>query len=100
MIKAKINRYNPENKTRKRSSGMLYYSTKPVIDDVQIWEGTEEEIFKVIFQLVDSTARLGSENAFNGLVGASEVVGEGSSEGLLRMFGYSKLTAEKMTGNK
>jgi len=63
-------------------------------------EYTEEEIFKVIFQLVDSTARLGSENAFNGLVGASEVVGEGSSEGLLRMFGYSKLTAEKMTGNK
>ena len=44
--KVKINRYNPEDKTRRSASGMLYRSTKPVIDDVQIWEGTEEEIFK------------------------------------------------------
>jgi len=45
--KVKINRYNPENKTRMYASGGGYYhSTKPVIDDVQIWEGTEEEIFK------------------------------------------------------
>ena len=46
-MKAIIHRYNPENKTRKYASGKGYYhSTKPVIDDVQIWEGTEEEIFK------------------------------------------------------
>ena len=39
--KVKINRYNPENKTRMYPSGRYYHSTKPVIDDVQIWEGTE-----------------------------------------------------------
>ena len=47
MIKAKINRYNPENKTRKYASGEGYYhSNKPVIDKVESWEGTEEKIFK------------------------------------------------------
>jgi len=45
-MKVIVNRFNPENKTRKYPSGELYHSTKPVIDDVQIWEGTEEEIFK------------------------------------------------------
>jgi len=45
-MKVIVHRFNPENKTRTYPSGGLYYSTKPVRDDVQIWEGTEEEIFK------------------------------------------------------
>lgn len=45
-MRVKINRYNPENKTREYASGGLYHSNKPIIDKVEVWEGTEEEVFK------------------------------------------------------
>ena len=63
-------------------------------------EFTEEEQFKVILELVDSTSRLGSENVFNAISGAVDVAGSGSPEGLLRMFGYSEKTAKTLIGNK
>jgi hypothetical protein len=61
---------------------------------------TEEDIFKVIFELVDFTSRLGSENIFNSVSGAIELAGEDDAAGLLRVFGYSEKTADKLTGNE
>lgn len=63
-------------------------------------EFTEEEQFRVILELIDSTSRLGSENVFNAISGVVDVAGSGSPEGLLRMFGYSEKTAENLIGNK
>jgi hypothetical protein len=63
-------------------------------------EFTEQEVLEVVFEVMDSVSRLGSENIFNGISGAIEVADEGSAEGLLRAFGYSETAAKTMTRNK
>jgi len=45
-MKARIERWNPRNKTVVTDSGFRYLDTKSEIDKVEIWEGTKEEIFK------------------------------------------------------
>jgi len=61
---------------------------------------TEQEVLEIVFEVMDSVSRLGSENIFNGISGAMEVAGEGSPEGLLKAFGYSETAAKTITGNK
>ena len=49
-MEARIERWNPANRTVVTETGFRYLDTQSEVDKVEVWEGTKEQIFKRFYK--------------------------------------------------